>query len=67
MLIGVKEQCALYPNLHSRLADESGITVITAATADAISADNNIKNFIICNIQSINPFISIKDSPTFPK
>ena len=64
VLIGVKEQCALYPNIQSLLADESGITVITAATADAISAASNIKNFIIFNIQSINTFISI-EYPSF--
>lgn len=37
MLIGAKEQCDLYPNMLSLLADESGITVHTVEIADAIA------------------------------
>ena len=54
MLIGVKEQCDLYPNMLSLLADESGINVHIVEIADAIapaikiSNNNNLnKNFIL--------------------
>ena len=49
MLIGVKEQCDLYPSIHSLLADESGIIVQIAEIADAIAPAikiNNINNLI---------------------
>lgn len=35
VLIGAKEQCDLYPNILTLLADPSAITVITANTEDA--------------------------------
>jgi hypothetical protein len=44
VLIGVKEQCDLYPNILSLLADESGISVhiaeIAEDTAPAIKTNN---------------------------
>lgn len=49
VLIGVKEQCDLYPSMLSLLADESGTTVHIAEIADAIAPAiriNNINNFI---------------------
>ncbi len=49
MLIGVKEQCDLYPSIQSLLADESGIIVQMEEIADAIAPAikiNRIINFI---------------------
>ena len=49
VLIGVKEQCDLYPNIHTLLADESGISVHIVEIADAIVTAikiNNNNNFI---------------------
>jgi len=49
VLIGVKEQCALYPSILSLLAEESGTIVHIEDTADAIAPAikiNNINSFI---------------------
>jgi len=52
-LIGAKEQCALYPNILTLLADASGITVITENTADAIVPESSTRNRIIFDNQKI--------------
>jgi hypothetical protein len=44
VLIGVKEQCDLYPNMLSLLADESGISVHIIEIADAIAPAIKINN-----------------------
>ena len=49
VLIGVKEQCDLYPSVLSLLADESGTTVHIAEIADATAPAikiNNVNSFI---------------------
>ena len=49
VLIGVKEQCDLYPSMLSLLADESGTNVHIAEIADAIAPAikiNNINSFV---------------------
>jgi hypothetical protein len=44
VLIGVKEQCDLYPNILSLLADESGISVHTTENIEPIIPAINISN-----------------------
>lgn len=44
VLIGAKEQCDLYPNILSLLADESGITVHITDIADAIAPATSINS-----------------------
>ena len=44
VLIGVKEQCDLYPSMLSLLADESGTNVHIAGIADAIAPAIKINN-----------------------
>jgi len=44
VLIGVKEQCALYPSMLSLLAVESGIIVHIVDIADAIAPAIKINN-----------------------
>ena len=44
VLIGIKEQCDLYPNMLSLLADESGIIVHIAEIVEAIAPANKINN-----------------------
>jgi len=44
VLIGVKEQCDLYPNMLSLLADESGISVHIEEIGDATAPANKINN-----------------------
>ena len=44
VLIGVNVQCAMYPIIHSLLAEESGINVQTADIAEAIIPANSIIN-----------------------
>ena len=50
VLIGVKEQCALYPALHSLLEEESGTIVHTAEIADATAPAIRINTINIFNI-----------------
>ncbi len=54
MLIGVNEQCDLYPNILALLADESGTRVITALTPDAIVPASSTRKNIIFNILFIS-------------
>ena len=57
VLIGVKEQCDLYPSMHSLLADESGTIVHMAETADPIAPAININNTNSFNVSLIIFFI----------
>ena len=59
MLIGVKEQCDLYFNMLSLLADESGITVHTVEIADAITPAISIISINNLNID-LMAFLIIK-------
>ena len=47
VLIGVKEQCDLYPSILTLLADESGIMVHSVEIADAIAPASKINNINI--------------------
>ena len=51
--MGAKEQCDLYPNILTLLADASGIMVITENTADAIVPASSTRNRIIFDTQKI--------------
>jgi hypothetical protein len=44
VLIGIKEQCALYPQMLSSLAEESGTIIHIAEIADALAPPNTINN-----------------------